>query len=158
MEAAMDRSTSQALGGWSAFVALFGLALCGAAFEATDRFARFAFALVGADQAVFTPELRFAVALMGAVTLGWGLTAWAVARSTAAMSGPDAAATWRRVAAAVTVWFVIDSMLSIATGFGLNAVSNSLIYAAFLLILWRGGVLPPVASPARPLSREGGMG
>jgi hypothetical protein len=154
----MDKLTTRALEGWSIAVALFGAGLCGAAFEATDGFARFAFGILGAEQAVFTPELRFAVALMGAVTLGWGLTAWAVARSTAAMSGPVAAATWRRVAAAVTVWFVIDSMLSIATGFGLNAVSNSLIYAAFLLILWRGSVLAPVASPARPLSREGGMG
>lgn len=154
----MDRSTSQALGGWSAFIALFGFGLCGAAFEATDGFARFAFGLVGADQAAFTPELRFAVALMGAVTLGWGLTLWAMARSMAGVDQSAVAATWRRVAVAVTGWFVVDSVLSVATGFGLNAVSNTVIYAALIVILWRGGMLSHSASPARPLSREGGMG
>lgn len=130
----MDAWMKRALSVWSGVVALFGLGLCGAGLEATDGFARFAFGVLGAPDAVFTPELQFAVALMGAVTFGWGLTLLAVARSPAADM-----AVWRRIRTAALVWFVVDSGLSITTGFGLNALSNAVLTAALLLILARGG-------------------
>jgi hypothetical protein len=38
-------------------------------------------------------------------------------------------------------WCVIDSILSIATGFWLNTVANAIYTAAFLLPVIRSGVL-----------------
>jgi len=38
-------------------------------------------------------------------------------------------------------WYVIDSILSITTGFGLNAAPNTVFMAAFLLPVIRSGVL-----------------
>lgn len=128
-----------ALLGWCAAVALFGLLLAGAAFEATDGFARFVFGLLGHGDTAFTPPLRFAVALMGAVTLGWGLTLAAVASDKGA--DPAAApALWRRITWAAVIWYVVDSTLSVATGFAFNAVSNTLLLVALLAILSRAGV------------------
>jgi hypothetical protein len=33
----------------------------------------------------------------------------------------------------VLIWFVVDSVLSVATGFALNAVSNTLFVALFMV-------------------------
>ena len=74
---------------------------------------------------------------MGAVTLGWGLTTWVLVAAGPALS-PTA---WRRLTAAIAVLYVIDSTISIATGFWLNAVSNTAIVAAYLLPILRCGVL-----------------
>lgn len=137
----MDRRTQGALGLWCAVVILFGAALAGAAFAATDDFTAMAFALLGHADLLFTPELRFAVALMGAVTFGWGVTIAAVASVGNRLSTPVAGIVWRRMTASVLVWFVIDSTLSIATGFALNAVSNAVLLAMFVVIVWRGRLL-----------------
>jgi len=44
-------------------------------------------------------------------------------------------------ALAMAVWFVIDSFMSIATGFWLNAVSNTLIAIGLIVPLLATGVL-----------------
>jgi hypothetical protein len=154
----MNEGTMRALRLWSAAVALFGLALCGGAFAGTDAFVAAIYRLVGAGDMAFTPELRFSIGLMGAVSLGWGLSLYAVAASSGDVPGARAPALWRRIARATAAWFVIDSFISVATGFGLNAVSNLFIFGAMLAILWSGGAWGREASPARPLSREGGLG
>ena len=41
----------------------------------------------------------------------------------------------------VLTWYVIDSLLSIATGFGLNALPNTVLMAGFLFPVIRSGVL-----------------
>lgn len=137
----MDRRMKWAMTGWSAVIVLFGLGLTGAAFEATDGFTRAAFAVLRHPEPMFTPELRFAIALMGAVMLGWGLTIGSVAAASDRLDAASARAIWGRVAVVALAWFVIDSALSIATGFALNAVSNAVLTAAFFGILVRGGAL-----------------
>ncbi len=123
---------------WCLAVALFGLILAGAAFEATQAPARLLLTLMSpTNTASFDPQARFTIGLMGAVTLGWGLTAWVLIA--AAPSLPPAI--WARLTAAIAVWFVLDSTISIATGYWLNAVSNTLITAAYLLPILRSGVL-----------------
>ena len=123
---------------WCAAVALFGLLLAGAAFEPTQGPAQILFALMGpTGTATFDTQARFAIGLMGAVTLGWGLTTWVLIA--AAPTLPPAV--WTRLTAAITVWFVIDSTISIATGYWLNAVSNTIFVAAYLLPILRTGVL-----------------
>lgn len=125
---------------WCAGVALFGLVLAGAAFEATSGPTRMIFTLLNGELADLNPPLRFSIALLGAVTFGWSLT-FAAAIAAAVQLDRSARAIWRVLTASVAAWYVIDSSLSIATGFGLNAVPNTAILAGFLLPLVRSGVL-----------------
>lgn len=129
------------MNGWCWGVALFGLVLAGAGLEATSGPTRLIFGLLnGPESLELNAQMRFSVALMGAVTLGWALTLRA-ALGAAHQLGEHAGPTWRGITASLLVWYVVDSALSVATGFGLNAVSNSVILAAFLLPILRAGVL-----------------
>lgn len=125
---------------WCGAIVVFGAVLLGAALPATDAMARACLALMSDapfDQALFdAPAFRFAVALLGAVTLGWGLTMLAVVRA-----GAAEASRWRAVTAAVLIWYAVDSIASVASGFALNAVSNTLFLAAFLVAVIGSGVL-----------------
>lgn len=133
---------------WCLAVMLFGVVLMTGAFPATDALVRWLLSLLGGEPVQMTPALRFAMALMGAVTLGWGLTLRA-ALSVLERSGPAVAADgWRGLTVAVTAWFVIDSLLSITTGFALNVVPNTLFILAWLVPLWSGGLLRRGAVPA----------
>lgn len=125
---------------WCGAVIVFGAVLVGAASPATDAIARAALAFMSDgpfDTSLFdAPAFRFAVALLGAVTLGWGSTVLAVVRA-----GRQDAALWRAVTAAVVIWYAVDSAASIATGFALNAVSNTLFLAAFVVALLASGAI-----------------
>ncbi len=126
---------------WCLAVGVFGLVLAGGAFSATDGMVRYLIAVLNpaADPAM-TDTLRFAVALMGAVTLGWALTLHA-AICAAAWLGADGAPVWRLLVLSLIGWYVIDSSLSLATGFGLNAVPNTVLLVTFLWPVWRSGLL-----------------
>lgn len=126
---------------WCIAAGLFGAVLTGAAFPATDGPARalLAFQNPAAD-ATMTAALRFSVALMGAVTLGWAVTIWA-AIVAADRLGAQGRPVWGWLVMSVVGWFVIDSGLSIATGFALNTVSNAVLLVGFLWPVWRMGVL-----------------
>ena len=125
---------------WSIFVMIFGLVLAGAGLPALDGIATLIFAIIGGADPVWTPELRFATALMGAVTLGWGMTLLTAIRAAIALGG-QGAPVWRGLLIATLVWFVIDSAMSVATGFWLNAVSNALISTAFVIGVVGSGAL-----------------
>ena len=123
---------------WCWVVIVFGLVLAGGAFPATEAPARIALALFGGEDVGFDDPLRFSVGLMGAVTAGWGATVLAVAGVSAQVEAGVARQMWRRVTIAVLGWYVIDSTISVATGFAPNAVSNTLLLGAFLLIVRQG--------------------
>jgi hypothetical protein len=127
---------------WSGFVIVFGVVLMGAGFAATDGIAAMLYRLLGGIAPAFDPPLRFSVGLMGAVTFGWGLTVVAVASVSHLLDPETSGILWRRIGWALTAWFVIDSTISIANGFGLNAVSNTLLIATFMLILRRSSAWP----------------
>ena len=126
---------------WCGAVAVFGVVLTLGASPLTDAPVRALFGAMGPrrDMAM-TDTLRFATALMGAVTLGWSLTTLAAIRAAIAL-GPDGRSLWVGIVASILVWFAVDSSLSVATGFSLNAASNSLFLVAFLLPVLRNGVL-----------------
>lgn len=84
------------------------------------------------------PGMRISVSLVGAVMIGWGGALLAVWRA----RGADPAL-WRGLTRVVLVWYVIDSGLSVATGFALNAVSNTLFVALFLLPAVKLGFFSP---------------
>ncbi len=125
---------------WSIFVMVFGLVLAGAGLPALDGIATLIFAIIGGADPVWTAELRFATALMGAVTLGWGMTLLTAIRAAITL-GDQSASVWRGLLIATLVWVVIDSAMSVATGFWLNAVSNAIISAAFVIGVIGSGVL-----------------
>jgi len=74
------------------------------------------------------------------VTLGWAMTMAATIKA-ANQLGAAGRPVWTGLTASLLVWFVIDSSLSIATGYPLNAASNTVILVTYLLPLWRSGVL-----------------
>lgn len=77
------------------------------------------------DDLFAAPAMRLTASLLGAVTAGWGLTMVAAARAAAGASLA------RSVGAAVIAWYLVDSGASIAAGYPLNALSNTVFAALF---------------------------
>lgn len=126
---------------WAWGVIVFGVVLAGAGFAATDGLARAILTMMNpAAATAFDPAMRFSTGLVGAVTMGWGMTFLAFFRL--ADAAPDRAApAWRTLLAGFAVWYFIDSAISIANGFALNAVSNTAILILLLIALLKTGVL-----------------
>lgn len=133
---------------WCGAVGVFGLVVIGGAFAATDAPIAALLAAFGGPEVAgpMTRTLRFALGLMGAVSLGWAFTFHAFFDA-AHRLGTAGAPAWCRVCWAVGIWFVVDSGLSIATGFALNAVSNAVLLVGFLVPVLASGVLG--SRPAR---------
>lgn len=126
---------------WRLSVAGFGAVLAGAAFEATSGPVRMVFDLVGeALPGDMSSQLRFSIALMGGVTLGWWLTLEAVFRAIDLL-GDRAAPVWRGVTLSVVGWYVIDGVLSAATGYPLNNIPNTVLLAGYLIPVLFTGVM-----------------
>lgn len=136
------------LNGWCGAVILFGVVLLTGAFEATSGPLAALYGLIGPEVPMFDPALRFSSALLGAVTIGWGLTFYAAVAAAHVLGG----AMWRRLTRAVVIWYVIDSALSVATGFALNTASNTLFLLGWLLPMWASGTF---GDPARAASFPG---
>ncbi len=126
---------------WCWGVLAFGALLTTAAIPPIDGLARALFVLFSGDpstEAVFDlPAVRFGLGLQGALTIGWALTLFATLRAAEELG----AIIWRPMALAVLAWYVIDSAISISTGFALNAVSNTLLTIAFFVPLLASGAL-----------------
>ena len=130
------------LSAWAVLVTVFGLVLAGGAFAATDGLTTMLFTLFGNPMpADLDAHHRFAIGLMGAVTMGWGLTYFGAFKALYALDRATAAPIWRYLLLASSVWFVIDSAISIATGFWMNAVSNAVLIMLFLIPLVKSGAL-----------------
>ncbi len=128
--------------GWSLFVVAFGAVLAAGAFEASDGMTRAIFTLFGRPMPDAPDALhRFAVGLMGAVTMGWGLTYLFAFRALFALEPAQAAPLWRFAVVASLIWYLVDSAISCATGYSMNAVSNTLVIAGLLLPVLKSGVL-----------------
>ncbi len=123
---------------WCFGVMVFGLVLMGGAFAPTAAPVTLLLEVLGADAPIrYDPLHRFSLALMGAVSLGWGATLLAVARITPDLSAQQAQKLWRMVTWAVLLWFVVDSSLSVATGFWRNAIPNTVLLGWYLLLVAR---------------------
>lgn len=126
---------------WCGAVGLFGVVIALGAFDATSGPALALYdALNGAADLTAPPD-RFSVGLVGAVTIGWSLTMWAAIRATFLLDAPGSRSVWRLLVVSLAVWYVIDNVISVATGYALNAVSNTVIVAAFLYPLVKTGAL-----------------
>lgn len=128
--------------GWCAAVGLFGMILAGSGFEVTSGPVRILFdVLNGPGELDLNPYVRVSLAVLGAVTMGWSLTLMAVIQVANQLEKQVSKRIWIGIAASIVIWYVIDSILSIATGFWLNAVSNTIFSATFLIPVIRSGVL-----------------
>lgn len=127
---------------WCCAVTLFGIALAGAALPGTSGVAYAFLDIVdGARKPVLDNPLRFTLSVLGAVTIGWGLTILAALRAAFALGRERGRPVWVAVATAVSGWYVVDSTLSIAVGYPINAVPNTAFLAAFLWPVCASGVL-----------------
>jgi hypothetical protein len=126
---------------WCLSIGLFGAVLAGGAFEATSGPVRIVLALLnGPAQPVFDPTLRFSLAVMGAVSIGWAVTLHFIIRASTAPES-HARPLWDAISAGMVCWFLIDSALSVATGFGLNVLPNCLLAGIYVVGLMGSGVL-----------------
>lgn len=131
---------------WCGGVLIFGLVLAGGAFEATSGPVSMIYAgLQGPSPLVLDPAMRFTLAVMGCVSIGWAVTMLLVVLA-AAKLGSNARPIWAGLTAGVATWYVIDSALSVATGFGLNVIPNSLLMATYLIAIVASGALRRAAA------------
>ena len=84
--------------------------------------------------------LRFSLAVMGAVSIGWAVTLFFFLRAAIDLGG-QGRPLWNAITAGMVSWFVIDSALSVATGFGLNVVPNIALALMYIVGLIASGAL-----------------
>lgn len=138
----MGKDKQNWLSAWAIGVTVFGLILTGGAFAATDGLTSALFTLFGNPlPANIDAHHRFAIGLMGAVTMGWGLTYYGAFKALFALDPATAAPIWRYLLAISMLWYVVDSGISIATGFWMNAVSNTIVITLFLIPLLKSGAM-----------------
>ena len=124
---------------WCAGIGVFGLVLAGAGFDATDGLILFLLGLFNPNPYEMSDQLRFALGLQGALSMALAVLYWGAIR--AAVRHKLDAQLWRAMLAALLVWYLVDNIVSLATGFAPNLLSNTLIVALFLLPLLKTGVL-----------------
>jgi len=118
---------------WCLSIGLFGVVLAGGALAATDGPARLVLtALQGPGPALFDAPLRFSLGVMGAVSIGWSVMLHLVVKEAIAR-GAAGRSLWNAVTAGMVSWFVLDSTLSVLTGFGLNLIPNIALVGMYWL-------------------------
>jgi hypothetical protein len=126
---------------WCLGTLALGLALAAGAFPATDLPARLYYDLITwpmDGSPVFESSLmRFTCGVLGAVLVGWAVT---ILYALAAAQGP-APQLWMGMTVAMGVWFVIDSAISVLTGFPGNAVANTVFLVLWLIPMFATGSL-----------------
>lgn len=126
---------------WLISMVLFALVVAGGALPATDAPLRLGIALTSmGPPADLTPAGRFMIGILGGVFLGWMVMFWLVLRQAVAM-GPAGRPLWLAATLGMLAWYALDSTLSVATGFGLNLVPNTLALGLFLIGIAGSGVL-----------------
>lgn len=126
---------------WSVGVLMFGVVLAGGAFEATSGPVRLVYqGLQGPGDLVFDPAMRFTLAVMGCVSIGWAVTMFLMVRAAFSL-GEHARSIWMGLTLGVVTWFVTDSSLSVATGFVLNVVPNTVLIVTYLIAILGSGAL-----------------
>jgi hypothetical protein len=102
--------------------------------------------LRGPADLVLDPAMRFTLAVMGCVSLGWAVTMFLMMRVAFSL-GERARPVWVGLTLGVLVWFVTDSTLSVATGYGLNVVPNTLLLSTYLIAVFASGALKQTGAP-----------
>ncbi len=138
----MSRSYKSWLDAMCGVVVLFGFIMAGGALPATEWPARLLFEWQNQGPLEIGRAARVTLGVLGGVMCGWGVTLYAAFQA-AHMIGDRGAHIWRLILASLIFWFVVDSSLSIATGFALNALMNVGFLLAFVVPIGLSGVLRP---------------
>ncbi|MBX9796245.1 hypothetical protein [Sphingomonas sp.] len=126
---------------WCVGVIVFGVVLLLGGLSATSALTVALLDQLNGDAPLeVTPPLYFANGVLGGVSIGWGVATLGAVR-VAADLGAQGTRLWRWLTAGVLSWFVTDSTLSVATGFGLNVVPNMVLLITFFVPLFATGVL-----------------
>jgi hypothetical protein len=127
---------------WCTAIGLFGLIIIGGGFEVTSGPIRMFFNLLdGPGELDLNPHMQFTLAVLGAVTIGWSVTLLVAIQAAHQLEQQARRSIWIGIVASIVVWYVVDSSLSIATGFWHNAISNTIISATFLIPVIRYDLL-----------------
>jgi len=126
---------------WAISVIGFGLILTGGGLEATGAPTMLLLDILnGPAPLEATPTLRFALGVCGPVSMGWGLTTLYAMRAAIGL-GHQGRWLWQAITISVFLWFIPDSILSVATGFWRNVIPNIGYMGAFLIPVLASGVL-----------------
>jgi hypothetical protein len=126
---------------WCISLGIFGLVLAGGAIEATSAPVRLILSMLHRDGAIaFDPALRFSLAVLGAVSFGWAVMLSLIIDAAIDL-GEAGRPLWNAITAGLVSWFVIDSTLSMVTGFGLNVVPNVMLAGMYVIGLIGSGAL-----------------
>ncbi|WP_298190874.1 hypothetical protein [Novosphingobium sp.] len=118
---------------WLVSMIVFALIVAGGALPGTDAPLRMGLALTSMGPPTdLTPAGRFMIGILGGVFLGWMVMFALVLRQAVAM-GRAGRPLWLAATVGMASWYALDSTLSVATGFGLNVVPNTLALAMFLI-------------------------
>jgi hypothetical protein len=127
---------------WALAVGGFGVVLTLGAIDATSWPVRILFSFLQPNiPSEFTPHLRFLLAVMGPVTLGWCVTLIGAIKVSDHLSENMQKYLWGWVTLGVLTWFIIDSTLSVATGFWRNTIPNTTYIVAYFIPLFQSGVM-----------------
>jgi len=136
----MSKSYKNWLDAMSGVVVLFGFIMAGGALPATEWPARLLLEWQNQGPLAIDRAARVTLGVLGGVMCGWGVTLYAAFQA-AHMIGNRGAHIWRLILASLIFWFVVDSSLSVATGFALNALMNVGFLLAFVVPIGLSGVL-----------------
>lgn len=126
------------LGAMCGIVFLFGLVMAGAALPFTEGAARLLLEWQNSGALPIDRAARVMAGVLGGVMCGWAITLYAAFQAAHALGS---ARIWRLILASILAWFVVDSTLSIATGFALNALMNVDFLLTFVVPISLSGVL-----------------
>lgn len=127
-----------------ASLGLLGLLLAGGAMDATSGPAKLYFQFMGdSSQLDLNPHMQVTLGVLGAVCIGWSITFFATFQAANMLHGEAATSVWRTTLLGLTTWYIIDSTLSVVTGFWQNALVNTLFFASLVFPIIRTGVLKP---------------
>jgi hypothetical protein len=125
---------------WCIAMIVSGLIFVLAALPVTDVFARLFYDFVYwplDGQSGFSDAARPTIAILGAVFFAWAVMMQGVVKI--ALDDPKSPL-WRVIIVGVVLWYVVDSAVSVACGIPVNAISNTVILAAFLVPILGSGV------------------
>ncbi len=75
--------------------------------------------------------------MLGAVLIGWAIAILGLIDAAHRVGAPA----WRMLTLSIVVWYFIDSIISVALGFPVNAASNRVFLVTFLVPILASGVL-----------------
>lgn len=119
---------------WCLFAGLFWPVLAGATFDSTDAPMEVMFSIVSGWDFEWADHLRFAFDLQGALSLGLAYP-YCMLLQASVRHGFDELV-WKMAFGALLVWFLLNGITSLATGYELNVLSNTIILVLFVLPLW----------------------